>query len=219
MVYSHSGRTDGAGGHNDNIHGGYHYHHGERAHSHSDGCPFDEDNQSFKEVHTYFGAPYWLFISCIVSASLLFLSKKATGGVMRADNTINHFYILFIILVFTTGLYVFITEPSLLNFFFLFLSAFINYLCSMVLVLFFYGVWQNVKNTRLVVYFTKTFGGLNYVHMTGIILWTFIVLMIYFASTYPPKSSSESKESLYEKYDIPEINFDTTLLKKLKEHR
>lgn len=37
----HSGRTDSRGGHNDNINGGYHYHHGYKAHSHKNGCPYE----------------------------------------------------------------------------------------------------------------------------------------------------------------------------------
>lgn len=38
----HSGRTDGQGGHRDNISGGYHFHHGESAHQHINGeCPYD----------------------------------------------------------------------------------------------------------------------------------------------------------------------------------
>ena len=35
--YSHSGRTDKKGGHNDNVHGGYHFHHGMSAHHHPNG--------------------------------------------------------------------------------------------------------------------------------------------------------------------------------------
>ena len=44
LCFSHSGRTDSRGGHNDNINGGYHYHHGCSAHSHSGGCPYDYEN-------------------------------------------------------------------------------------------------------------------------------------------------------------------------------
>jgi hypothetical protein len=44
QIYAHPGRTDSEGGHNDNINGGYHYHHGEPAHQHYDGvCPYDVD--------------------------------------------------------------------------------------------------------------------------------------------------------------------------------
>ncbi len=42
----HSGRTDSRGGHRDNINGGYHYHHGYPAHSHSGGCPYDSSYSS-----------------------------------------------------------------------------------------------------------------------------------------------------------------------------
>ena len=44
LSLSHSGGTDSRGGHNDNINGGYHYHHGCSAHSHSGGCPYDYEN-------------------------------------------------------------------------------------------------------------------------------------------------------------------------------
>lgn len=41
---AHSGRTDAYGGHNDNINGGYHYHHGYPAHDHPGGiCPYITD--------------------------------------------------------------------------------------------------------------------------------------------------------------------------------
>ncbi len=53
---AHGGNTDSNGGHNDNVNGGYHYHHGYPAHDHPDGkCPFvtntivnstDSDNES-----------------------------------------------------------------------------------------------------------------------------------------------------------------------------
>ncbi len=49
--FAHSGRTDGNGGHRDNINGGYHYHHGYPAHDHPDGeCPYliSEENKEKK---------------------------------------------------------------------------------------------------------------------------------------------------------------------------
>ena len=47
-AFAHSGRTDSDGGHNDNINGGYHYHHGYSAHQHPNGeCPYEyEDDTS-----------------------------------------------------------------------------------------------------------------------------------------------------------------------------
>lgn len=40
-LMSHSGGTDGAGGHYNRKRGGYHYHHGYSAHGHPDGvCPY-----------------------------------------------------------------------------------------------------------------------------------------------------------------------------------
>ena len=47
-AFAHSGRTDSNGGHNDNINGGYHYHHGYPEHQHPNGeCPYEyEDDTS-----------------------------------------------------------------------------------------------------------------------------------------------------------------------------
>lgn len=46
FVYSHSGRTDGDGGHHVGGTSAYHYHHGYPAHDHIDGvCPYDYDNE------------------------------------------------------------------------------------------------------------------------------------------------------------------------------
>lgn len=46
-IYSHPGRTDSDGGHNDNSTGGYHYHHGYPAHQHKNGvCPYDYDDNT-----------------------------------------------------------------------------------------------------------------------------------------------------------------------------
>ena len=50
LVSSHSGKTDEYGGHNDNINGGYHYHHGLPEHQHPNGvCPFDYEEEPEKE--------------------------------------------------------------------------------------------------------------------------------------------------------------------------
>lgn len=44
---AHSGRTDSDGGHNDNINGGYHYHHGYPEHQHPNGkCPYDNNTKT-----------------------------------------------------------------------------------------------------------------------------------------------------------------------------
>lgn len=46
QVFAHSGKTDSNGGHNDNVNGGYHYHHGHPAHDHPNGeCPYIEANK------------------------------------------------------------------------------------------------------------------------------------------------------------------------------
>lgn len=42
---AHPGKTDADGGHNDYVHGGYHYHHGYSAHQHPNGvCPYEEND-------------------------------------------------------------------------------------------------------------------------------------------------------------------------------
>ena len=44
LISIHKGGTDSRGGHNDNINGGYHYHHGCAAHSHSGGCIYNYED-------------------------------------------------------------------------------------------------------------------------------------------------------------------------------
>ena len=62
-AFAHPGRTDTSGGHNDNINGGYHYHHGYPAHDHIDGwCPY-EDNEPYKEAQ---GGEVLGVVSCSV---------------------------------------------------------------------------------------------------------------------------------------------------------
>ena len=75
QVSAHPGRTDSAGGHNDNINGGYHYHHGMPEHQHSNGvCPYNVDEASPAEKNEdsesyigyiflallFFGAESWI---------------------------------------------------------------------------------------------------------------------------------------------------------------
>ena len=43
---AHPGSTDSYGGHYDRSTGGYHYHHGYPAHSHSNGCPYNYDDKT-----------------------------------------------------------------------------------------------------------------------------------------------------------------------------
>ena len=54
LSFSHSGNTDRNGGHNDNINGGYHYHHGKPAHSHSGGCPYESRPNIFWDNFLWF---------------------------------------------------------------------------------------------------------------------------------------------------------------------
>ncbi len=54
LSFSHSGNTDRYGGHNDNINGGYHYHHGKPAHSHSGGCPYESRPNFFWDNFLWF---------------------------------------------------------------------------------------------------------------------------------------------------------------------
>ncbi len=63
----HGGRTDSSGGHRDNINGGYHYHHGCAAHSHSGGCRYDykdcERNYSYSDYsNDEDGFDFWSFL-------------------------------------------------------------------------------------------------------------------------------------------------------------
>lgn len=53
---AHSGRTDSKGGHNDNINGGYHYHHGYPAHQHINGeCPYETENIQSEDTESSSG--------------------------------------------------------------------------------------------------------------------------------------------------------------------
>lgn len=82
FVTAHSGRTDSHGGHNDNIHGGYHYHHGYSAHQHTDDeCPYIYEKYGevvsigiwgyleiffFSLLLAVFTSPLWFFIGWAV---------------------------------------------------------------------------------------------------------------------------------------------------------
>ena len=47
LVFAHSGRTDGNGGHYNRSTGEYHYHHGYPAHQHKNGvCPYDHNDKT-----------------------------------------------------------------------------------------------------------------------------------------------------------------------------
>ena len=68
---AHPGRTDSDGGHNDNINGGYHYHHGEPEHQHPNGvCPYDVDEvasaPSDEEDREFFSRAGYVFLGFIV---------------------------------------------------------------------------------------------------------------------------------------------------------
>ena len=82
---SHSGRTDGNGGHYDRSTGEYHYHHGYPAHQHTDGtCPYDyndnidsdikasdKNNSSYKNSSSIFDY-IANFLICLALASAVF---------------------------------------------------------------------------------------------------------------------------------------------------
>lgn len=58
LIFAHSGRTDGAGGHHDynNVSGlgSYHYHHGYGPHLHPGGvCPYDSSSSSGSSSYSY----------------------------------------------------------------------------------------------------------------------------------------------------------------------
>lgn len=70
-VFSHSGRTDGDGGHNDRIHGGYHYHHGKPAHEVcGEACPYNGGSGK-----TSGSSWRWLRYIVIPGAAVLFVAK------------------------------------------------------------------------------------------------------------------------------------------------
>lgn len=56
--FAHSGGTDSQGGHNDYIHGGYHFHHGNGPHQHpNDQCPL-----VCSETNTTNATSKWLLV-------------------------------------------------------------------------------------------------------------------------------------------------------------
>ena len=63
LISIHKGGTDSRGGHNDNINGGYHYHHGCAAHSHSGGCIYNyedcEREYSYSNYDSSDDTPWW----------------------------------------------------------------------------------------------------------------------------------------------------------------
>ncbi len=66
LISIHEGRTDSRGGHNDNINGGYHYHHGCAAHSHSGGCIYNyedcEREYSYSNYDSSDDTPWWQIV-------------------------------------------------------------------------------------------------------------------------------------------------------------
>ena len=75
----HSGRTDSRGGHNDRINGGYHFHHGNPAHSHFDGCPYlDNDDNFWWMLLTYIGILFFVGVLLMVWTNLYnyYLNRK-----------------------------------------------------------------------------------------------------------------------------------------------
>ena len=62
---AHSGRTDSQGGHHDRKNGGYHFHHGQRAHQHPGGvCELENfdrsNNQSDENKINYDSSNDWV---------------------------------------------------------------------------------------------------------------------------------------------------------------
>jgi hypothetical protein len=87
LSFAHSGRTDGKGGHHDNINGGYHYHHGYPAHDHPNGtCPYKEGLRENGQKQTtisekfvssaFLGFIFGSILSSIILLILFFVNKE-----------------------------------------------------------------------------------------------------------------------------------------------
>ena len=70
ISFSHGGRTDSKGGHNDNINGGYHYHHGNPAHSHANGCPYSDSYTPKSSGSNY---SFWISFGEIIGFAVIAL--------------------------------------------------------------------------------------------------------------------------------------------------
>ena len=69
ILLGHSGRTDGNGGHNDRINGGYHYHHGMGPHQHPNGvCPYKNDSNDSNDSDDSDNSDnfFWYFVGGLV---------------------------------------------------------------------------------------------------------------------------------------------------------
>ena len=133
-VFSHSGGTDSKGGHNDRVNGGYHYHHGERAHSHQNGCKYK--NESIKKTESksnaindgVFGVPsmvYWMsiFIISFLAAINMSIEDNKVKGQQYFEK--YFFWPSFMIVYLLPSYYCIVREDYLVAFGFLILSLMI----------------------------------------------------------------------------------------------
>ena len=71
---SHSGGTDGKGGHRDSSTGEYHYHHGYPAHQHPNGqCPYNYINNTSSTNSSSQGTPWYVYAIIVAAVIAWFL--------------------------------------------------------------------------------------------------------------------------------------------------
>ena len=134
-VFSHSGGTDSEGGHNDRVNGGYHYHHGEHAHSHQNGCPYQKESIKKTESKSnaindgIFGMPSMLYLMSIFIISILgAIAASLENNEVKGQQYFNNFVFIpaLVIVYLLPSYYYIIRDDYLLAFLFLvFYSLFI----------------------------------------------------------------------------------------------
>ena len=100
ISFSHSGRTDGNGGHYDNFTGEYHYHHGYPAHQHTNGvCPYNyKENNTTNTTSTNNssqGIPWYVYVIIVAVAVTGFLLDLKFDGKVSKFSVYAAFCILF----------------------------------------------------------------------------------------------------------------------------
>ena len=74
---SHSGRTDGDGGHYDSSTGKYHYHHGYPAHQHKNGvCPYKNKNKTNKSDKDDYSVLWVIGIVVATTAFVIWIKNR-----------------------------------------------------------------------------------------------------------------------------------------------
>ena len=93
---SHSGKTDGNGGHYNSSTGEYHYHHGYPAHQHTNGvCPYNyKENSATSSNSSSQGTPWYVYAVIVAVVIAWFLLDLKFDGKVTMFFVFGAFYIL-----------------------------------------------------------------------------------------------------------------------------